>query len=131
MLNLSLNELKLIVKSRGIKGYKSMSEDRLLSAQNQRKKSEKNLDDTKSTRNEDYDADKALKKKTINEIRKENRDEDKILRDLDFTFYPEKIIMNLKKLLVLLIITIFNMKILEIKTKIYQSKNILILSDRI
>ena len=63
MLNLSLNELKLIVKSRDIKGYKSMSEDRLLSAQNQRKKSEKNLDDTKSTRNEDYDADKALKKK--------------------------------------------------------------------
>ena len=34
MLNLSLNELKLIVKSRGIKGYKSMSEDRLLSALN-------------------------------------------------------------------------------------------------
>ena len=30
MLNLSLNELKLIVaKSRGIKGYKSMSEDKL------------------------------------------------------------------------------------------------------
>ena len=29
MPNLSLNELKLIAKSRGIKGYKSMSEDRL------------------------------------------------------------------------------------------------------
>ena len=27
MLNLSLNELKLIAESRGIKGYKSMSED--------------------------------------------------------------------------------------------------------
>ena len=28
--------------------------------------------------------------KTIREIRKENFDEDKILRDLDFTFDPEK-----------------------------------------
>ena len=28
--------------------------------------------------------------KTIREIRRENRYEDKILRDLDFTFYPEK-----------------------------------------
>ena len=35
----------------------------------------------------------------------------------------KKIIMNLIKLLVLLIITIFNMKVLETKTKIYQSKN--------
>ena len=32
MLNLSLNELKLVVKSRGIKGYKTMSKERLLSA---------------------------------------------------------------------------------------------------
>ena len=69
--------------------------------------------------------------KTITEIRKENFDEDKILTDLDFTFDPEKDIMNLKKLFVLLIITIFNMKVLEIKTKIYQSKNIFILSDLI
>ena len=28
--------------------------------------------------------------KTIREIRKENRDEDKMLRDFDFMFYPEK-----------------------------------------
>ena len=32
MLNLSLNELKLLAKSRGIKGDKSMSKERLLSA---------------------------------------------------------------------------------------------------
>ena len=32
MLNLSLNELKLVAKKRGIKGYKSMSKERLLSA---------------------------------------------------------------------------------------------------
>ena len=31
MLNLSLNELKLVVKSRGIMSYKSMPEERLLS----------------------------------------------------------------------------------------------------
>ena len=31
MLNPSLNELKLIAKSRGIKGYKRMSKERLLS----------------------------------------------------------------------------------------------------
>ena len=30
MMNLSLDELKLIAKSRGIKDYKSMSEERLL-----------------------------------------------------------------------------------------------------
>ena len=34
MLNLSINELKLIAKSRDIKGYKSMSENRLSSALN-------------------------------------------------------------------------------------------------
>ena len=34
MLDLSLNESKLIAKYRGIKGYKIMSEDRLLSALN-------------------------------------------------------------------------------------------------
>ena len=28
MINLSLNEFKLIIKSRGIKGYKSMSKER-------------------------------------------------------------------------------------------------------
>ena len=32
MLNLSLNELKLVAKSRAIKGDKSMSKERLLSA---------------------------------------------------------------------------------------------------
>ena len=32
MLNLSLNELKLVAKSKGIKSYKSMSKEKLLSA---------------------------------------------------------------------------------------------------
>ena len=34
MLNLSLNELKLIAKIRGIKGYNNMSEEVLLRCQN-------------------------------------------------------------------------------------------------
>ena len=48
MLRLSLNELRLIVKYRGIKGYKNVSEDRLLSALNASelvKESEKNFAD--------------------------------------------------------------------------------------
>ena len=32
MLNLSFNELKLVAKSRGIKGYKNMSKEGLLNA---------------------------------------------------------------------------------------------------
>ena len=50
MLNLSLNKLKLIAKSRGIKGYKSMSKERLLSFLNESesvKGSEKNFDDAR------------------------------------------------------------------------------------
>ena len=68
MLNQSLNELKLIAKSRGIKGYKRMSQNRLLrvlNASESVKKSEKDLDDTESTRNEDYDDDKTLKTTTL------------------------------------------------------------------
>ena len=80
MSNLSLTELELIVKSRGIKGYKSMYEDRLLNALNASesvKESKTMLDPTKIN-------------KTIREIRKENRDEDKVLRDFKFLFDPEK-----------------------------------------
>ena len=50
MLNLSPKELNTIARIRGIKGYKSMSEDRLLSARKASeslKESEKNFDDTK------------------------------------------------------------------------------------
>ena len=50
MVNLSLNELKLIAKFRGIKGYKNMSKDELLSVLNapeSLKESENNFDNTK------------------------------------------------------------------------------------
>ena len=50
MVNLSLNELKTVAKIRGIKGYKSMSEERLLSVLNESesvKESEKNFDDAR------------------------------------------------------------------------------------
>ena len=49
MLNLSPKELKEIAKASCIKGYKSMSEDRLLSAlkaSESLKESENNFDDT-------------------------------------------------------------------------------------
>ena len=47
MLKLSINELKLVAKSRTIKGYKSMSKERLLSALNESElvESENNFDD--------------------------------------------------------------------------------------
>ena len=65
MVNLSVNELKLIAKTKGIKGYKSMSKDKLLSALN---------------------ASESVK--TIREIRKENHDEDVMFRDLRFLLDP-------------------------------------------
>ena len=70
MLNLSLNKLKVIAKIKGIKDYKSMSKE--------------------STGAKDYDVDRAKINKTIREIRRENYEADKILRDLYFTFDPEK-----------------------------------------
>ena len=110
MLNLSSNELKLIAKSRGIKGYKSMSEDRLsraLNAWESVKESETLSDPTKinttirQIRRENRDEDKILtdlrffhdranKNKIMREIKKENRDKDKILRELRFLLYLEK-----------------------------------------
>ena len=74
MANLSLNELKIIAKIRAIKRYERVSEDKLLSALNKSEQGE-----------------------NIREIRKENLDEDKILRHLDFIFDPEKDHYELKK----------------------------------
>ena len=78
MLNLLLNELKLITKSRGIRDYKSMSKEGLLSALSESEllESEKNLDNVKIKKiREGFNKlkDRFLKPK-IKEIRK-NLDE--------------------------------------------------------
>ena len=61
MLNLSLNELGLVAKSRGIKGYKSLSKKRLLSV----------LSESQLIESEKNSSDKRLKKirKDFNELR--------------------------------------------------------------
>ena len=53
MLNLSLNELKLVSKSRGIKGYKRMSKEMLLSALSESKlvESKNNFDNERLKKN--------------------------------------------------------------------------------
>lgn len=76
MLNLSLIELKLIARSRGIRGYKSIFENKLLSA----------LNASESVKMPDQ----ANINKNIREIIKESRDKGKIIKDLTFLLDPEK-----------------------------------------
>ena len=80
MLNLWLDELKLIAKSRDIKGYESMFKDRLLSV----------LNVSESVKESENMPDPTEINKTITEIRKKDCEEDKILEDLRFSFDPEK-----------------------------------------
>ena len=98
MLNLSLKELELEAKNRGIKGYKSMSIDKLLSILHVSEpiKTSKTIRDI---RKENFDADKILedienlfnpKNKAIKDIKRENCEADKILRDMDILFNPDK-----------------------------------------
>ena len=71
MLNLSLNELKLVPKRRGIKDYKSMSKERLLSV----------LSESESVESKNSFDDEKLKKirKDFNKLRdrKNKRDQKK------------------------------------------------------
>ena len=73
MLNLSLNELKLVPKRRGIKDYKSMSKERLLSV----------LSESESVESKNSFDDERLKKirKDFNKLRdrKNKRDQKKSL----------------------------------------------------
>ena len=87
-----------------------MSRDTLssvLNASESVKKSKKDLDDTESARNDDYDDDKTLKttmlyltkiNKNIREIRKEIMIKAKYLEIWILHLIQKKIIMNLKKL---------------------------------
>ena len=75
MLNLSIKELKAIAKIRVIKGYKSMSEDELLSALNSSKpvkKQKANFDKVRieKIRKEFNESRHKFSKSKINEIRR-------------------------------------------------------------
>lgn len=74
MLNLSIKELKPIARNRGIKGYKTMSKDKLLSI---------------------FYAPKAIKtNKTIKDIRKKNSSINEILKYMKPLFETESIKEN-------------------------------------
>ena len=73
MLDLSLKELRAIAKIRGIKDYKSMSKDELLSILDQSEQVTGNQ-----------------KTKAIRDIRKENFNSDKILRDISPLYESEE-----------------------------------------
>ena len=96
MLNLSLKRLKLIAENRGIKGYKDISKNILLSILNVLKPiKNKTIGDIKK---EDYNTGETLKdkisfwtnkkNKTTKDIRRENFDADKVLRDIRTLFKP-------------------------------------------
>ena len=72
MLNLSLNELKLVTKSRGIKDFKSMYKKRFLSALNESEpiESEKNFDDKRFKKNGKDFNELRFSKPQIKEIRR-------------------------------------------------------------
>ena len=76
MLNVSLDKLKTVAKIRGIKGYKSMSEERLLSPLNKSelmKESEKNFDAARieTIKNDFSKLRDKLSKPKIKDIRKD------------------------------------------------------------
>ena len=75
MLNIPLDKLKAIAKIRGIKGYKTMSEEKLLNSLNElksMKESEKNFDDARieTIKNDFSELRDRLYKPKIKDIRK-------------------------------------------------------------
>ena len=89
MLNLSLNELKLVARSRCIKCYKSMSKERLLSA----------LSESESVESKNSFHDKRLKKirKDFNELREIFKASNK--RNWRKSFWIRKESFNIKETL--------------------------------
>ena len=112
VLNVSLDKLNAIAKIRGIKGYKSMSEERLLNSINElesMKESEINFDDARieMIKNDFSKLRDRLYKPKIKDIRKDlYRIENKKLQEM-----------------MLLIAIILNMKVKEIRTKLYKLNN--------
>ena len=84
MLNLSSHELKVTEKNKGIKDYKSMSKDRILSA----------LVASVSTRGKDHDVNPGNRSKTTRDIKRGNCEADKILRDLNMWIGAYSLITN-------------------------------------
>ena len=71
MLDLSLDELKLVTKNRGIKDYKSMSKERLLRALSKPKLIKNNFDNERLKKIRDLNKSRhKLSKSKIKEIRK-------------------------------------------------------------
>ena len=96
MVSLSLSELKTIAKTRGIKGYKRMSEERTLSVLNETdsvKESEKNFDDARIEKiKKDFNKLRdRLSKSKIKEIRKD------LYRIRNKKIFPHKKLKRLKK----------------------------------
>ena len=91
MLKLSLNELKAIAKIRDIKGYKSMSEEELLTSLNESesvKDSEKNFGDARigKIKKDFYKLRDRLSKPKIKEIRKDLYRTENKKRKIEKTF---------------------------------------------
>ena len=89
MLNVSLNELRLIAKSRGIKDYKRMSEDRLLSVLNASEPITKN----KTIKEKLFRNRRSLLFKPIKTIKKESNT-DKILESIRKLYRLEKNVLE-------------------------------------
>ena len=90
ILNLSLNELKIVSKSRGSKGHKSISKERLLSA----------LSESESVESKNSFDDKRLKKirKDFNELR--DRFSKPQIKEIEENLFElEKSLSNIKKTL--------------------------------
>ena len=153
MLNLSLNELKLVAKLTGIKVYKSSSKERLLSALSESESVEiRNLYDIKNPKNLSSEKIKEIEESLFKLEERLSNFENYLPQD-DLEHRNIKDIINLfnrvalneitfnqsinedyyrpirtKKLL--MVIT-SNMQAKEAKTKIYHLKNILICFDHI
>ena len=109
MLNLSLNEMKLVAKNKGIKGYKSMSKEKLFSVFSEPELvgSEKHFDDKifKNIRKDFNEWRYKFSKSKINEIRRslygiknqKNLSKSKIKKIEENLYELEKSLFKLKK----------------------------------